>query len=150
MTGDANRIMVLERVIPAPVALVWAAWSDPDALPRWWGPDGHSCRTKQIDLREGGEWVFDMIGPDGTIYPNRHRYRVYKPMERIEYTLDDPGIARPHAEATITFAAEGQTTRLTLQMIFATAAEHDTAVNFGAVALGYQTLDKLAAFIAAR
>ena len=35
-----DRTMVLERVIAAPVARVWAAWSDPAALPRWWGPAG--------------------------------------------------------------------------------------------------------------
>jgi uncharacterized protein YndB with AHSA1/START domain len=62
-----DRTMILERIITAPVATIWAAWTDPAALPQWWGPQGFSCRTKRIDLRDGGEWVFDMIGPDGTV-----------------------------------------------------------------------------------
>ncbi|HMS95911.1 MAG TPA: SRPBCC domain-containing protein, partial [Tabrizicola sp.] len=58
----AERSMVISRVIRAPLAAVWAAWWDAESLPKWWGPDGFSCRTARIDLREGGEWVFDMIG----------------------------------------------------------------------------------------
>ena len=67
--------------------MVWGAWMNPETLPQWWGPDGFSCRTKRIDLRAGGEWVFDMIGPDGTVFPNHHRYIEVRPEERIGYTL---------------------------------------------------------------
>ena len=74
LAGVAGRTMVLQRVIKAPRPVVWGAWTNPDTLPRWWGPDGFSCRTKRIDLRTGGEWVFDMIAPDGTVFPNHHRY----------------------------------------------------------------------------
>jgi uncharacterized protein YndB with AHSA1/START domain len=82
--------MVLERAIRAPRAVVWGAWTDPGMLPRWWGPDGFSCRTQRIDLRAGGEWVFDMIAPDGTVFPNHHRYHEVRPDEMIGYTLQ-PG-----------------------------------------------------------
>src|SRR3984893_10454907 len=67
LAGAAERTMVLQRVIHAPRSIVWGAWVNPDTLPRWWGPEGFSCRTKRIDLRAGGEWVFDMIAPDGTV-----------------------------------------------------------------------------------
>ena len=60
---------------------------NPETLPQWWGPDGYSCRTQKIDLRAGGEWVFDMIAPDGTIFPNHHRYHDVRPGERIGYAL---------------------------------------------------------------
>ncbi|SFU22540.1 SRPBCC domain-containing protein, partial [Mesorhizobium sp. YR577] len=74
LAGAAERTMVLQRVIRAPRAVVWNTWMNPETLPQWWGPDGFSCRTKRIDLRTGGEWVFDMIGPDGTVFPNHHLY----------------------------------------------------------------------------
>ena len=53
LAGVAERTMVLQREIRAPRALVWDAWTDPETLPRWWGPEGYSCRTKRIDLRLG-------------------------------------------------------------------------------------------------
>src|SRR5712672_3115497 len=57
--GATERTMVLQRVIQAPRSIVWGAWMNPETLPQWWGPEGFSCRTKRIDLRTGGEWVFD-------------------------------------------------------------------------------------------
>ncbi|TNF20763.1 MAG: hypothetical protein EP318_09720 [Rhodobacteraceae bacterium] len=146
---DAARTMVLTRVIAAPVEVVWQAWTSPEALQRWWGPEGFTCETSHIDLREGGEWVFDMIGPEGTVYPNRHRIRVYAPQERIVYTLDDPTVDRPHAEVEVMFAPVEGGTRVTLAMEFATEAEYQAAKGFGAEKLGYQTLGKLARFVGA-
>ncbi len=87
LSAVAARTMLLQRVIRAPRPLVWGAWVNEETLPQWWGPDGFSCRTQRIDLRSGGEWVFDMIGPDGTVYPNHHRYGEVRPQERIGYTL---------------------------------------------------------------
>jgi uncharacterized protein YndB with AHSA1/START domain len=149
MIDLADRTMVLERVIAAPVPLVWGAWMNPETLPQWWGPEGFTCRTMRIDLRAGGEWVFDMIGPDGTVYPNHHRYGLVKPQKRIEYTLPWGENGPKHADAFAEFVDLGDRTKVTLSMIFATAAEYETAKGFGAVELGQQTLGKLARFIGA-
>jgi hypothetical protein len=80
----SERTMVLERVIQAPRARVWEAWTNPETLPRWWGLDGFSCRTKRIDLKAGGEWIFDMIAPDGTVFPNHHLYRKMRAEEAAD------------------------------------------------------------------
>jgi len=116
MTGAdaANRTMVISRLIKAPVAVIWAAWMNPETLPQWWGPDGYSCRTTRIDLRDGGEWVFDMIGPDGTIYPNHHRYGRIVQHRSIEYALHRGENGPKHADARATFEAEGDATRVTI------------------------------------
>jgi len=144
-----NRTMTLSRDINAPVAVIWSAWTDPEALPKWWGPDGFSCRTTRIDLRDGGEWVFDMIGPDGTVFPNHHRYTRVIPMERIEYELLWGENGPKHAEASAIFESTGHGSRITLRMIFSSDAEYQEAKGFGAVELGMQTLGKLAAFVGA-
>ena len=149
MTGEEDRTMLLERVINAPVAVVWGAWMNPVTLPQWWGPDGYTCRTKRIDLCEGGEWVFDMIAPDGTVFPNHHRYTLVRPEERLEYTLHWGENGPKHAAAWASFTDEGGATRVRLGMVFATAAEFETAKGFGAVELGMQTLGKLARSVGA-
>ena len=150
LAGVAERTMVLQRVIQAPRAVVWGAWMNPETLPQWWGPDGFSCRTKRIDLRTGGEWVFDMIAPDGTVFPNHHRYSEVRPEERIGYTLLWGENGPKHADAWASFEDEDGATKVTLGMVFSTAAEFQTAKGFGAVELGLQTLGKLERFVESR
>jgi uncharacterized protein YndB with AHSA1/START domain len=147
LANVAERTMILERVIRAPRSLVWGAWMNPQTLPQWWGPDGYSCRTTRIDLRAGGEWVFDMIGPDGTIFPNHHRYGEVRDGERFGYTLHWGENGPKHADAWASFEDHGGATRVTLGMVFSTAAEFQEAKGFGAVELGMQTLAKLERFV---
>lgn len=150
LAGVAERTMVLQRVIKAPRAVVWGAWMNAETLPSWWGPDGFSCRTRRIDLRQGGEWVFDMIGPDGTVFPNHHRYHDVRPEERIGYTLHWGENGPKHADAWVSFDERDGATTITLGMVFSAVAEFRTAKGFGAVELGQQTLGKLERFVAAR
>jgi uncharacterized protein YndB with AHSA1/START domain len=149
LAAVAARTMILQRVIRAPRAVVWQAWLNPETLPLWWGPDGFSCRTKRIDLRSGGDWVFDMIAPDGTVYPNHHRYGEIRAEERIAYALLWGENGPKHADAWALFDEANGATTVTLGMVFSTAAEFQTARGFGAVALGLQTLGKLARFVGA-
>lgn len=150
LAGVAERTMVLQRVIRAPRTVVWNAWMNNETLPRWWGPEGYSCRTKRIDLRAGGEWVFDMIGPDGTVYPNHHLYAEVRTEERFGYSLLWGENGPKHADAWASFEDQDGFTKVTLGMVFSTAAEFQAAKGFGAIELGQQTLGKLERFIASR
>jgi uncharacterized protein YndB with AHSA1/START domain len=150
LAGAAERTMVLQRVIQAPRSIVWGAWMNSETLPQWWGPEGFSCRTKRIDLRAGGEWVFDMIGPDGTVYPNHHRYGEVRPEEGFGYALLWGENGPKHADAWASFEDQDGATKVTLGMVFSTAAGFQEAKGFGAVELGLQTLGKLERFVASR
>jgi len=149
LAATAERTMVIRRTIRAPRQLVWDTWVNPDTLPQWWGPEGFSCRTKRINLRSGGEWVFDMIGPDGTVFPNHHRYGELRQPERLGYTLLWGENGPKHADAWAQFDETDGTTTVTLAMIFSSAAEFQQAKGFGAIELGLQTLGKLARQIGA-
>lgn len=144
-----GRTMLLERVIRAPRDRVWGAWMNADSLPKWWGPEGFSCRTQRIDLRTGGEWLFDMIGPDGTVYPNHHLYTLVEPQARIDYQLLWGENGPKHADAWAAFQPVDEGTKVTLGMVFSSAEEFQTAKGFGAVELGLQTLGKLARAVGA-
>ncbi|BBE33706.1 SRPBCC family protein [Sphingosinicella microcystinivorans] len=150
LAAVAERTMILQRVIQAPKSIVWGAWMNAETLPQWWGPDGFSCRTTRIDLRAGGEWVFDMIGPDGTVFPNHHLYHEVRPEDRIGYALLWGENGPKHADAWAAFEDLDGATKVTLGMVFSTAAEFQDAKGFGAVELGQQTLGKLERFVSAR
>ena len=150
LVAVAERTMLLQRVIKAPRAIVWGAWMNAETLPQWWGPDGFTCRTKRIDLRADGEWVFDMIGPDGKVYPNHHLYNDVLPEERFGYALLWGENGPKHADAWASFEDLDGATKVTLGMVFSSAAEFQDAKGFGAVELGLQTLGKLERFITSR
>lgn len=145
----AARTMVLRRVIRAPRTVVWGAWMNPQTLPHWWGPDGFTCQTDRINLQTGGEWLFDMIAPDGTVYPNHHLYHEVRAEEHIAYALLSAENGPKHADAWATFEETNGATTVTLGMVFSTATAFAEAKGFGAETLGMQTLGKLARFVGA-
>jgi uncharacterized protein YndB with AHSA1/START domain len=102
-----DRQLTLTRHIAAPPQAVWRCWTDPAILPQWFGPDGFSCRTKEIALVEGGQWRFDMIAPDGTIFANRHRYTLMHAPQRIEFLMDDDTRDDPPMRVVVTLNADG-------------------------------------------
>ena len=137
--------ITLSRLIAAPVPKVWRCWTDPALLPHWFGPEGFTCRTHDIDLREGGQWLFDMTGPDGKVWRNRHRYTRMEAPHRLEFLLDAGLDDEAANEVVMTLTAEGDATRIRYEMTFPSLAARAMAVGFGAVELGHQTLAKLAA-----
>lgn len=56
----------LTRIINAPRAKVWAAWTEPEQIKKWWGPEGFTAPNARLDLREGGKFFYSMKGPEGT------------------------------------------------------------------------------------
>lgn len=140
--------MTLTRVIDATPAQIWNAWTNPAVLPLWFGPKGYSCQTKEIDLRTGGIWRFDMTGPDGKVWPNRHRITLYTPMTRINFLLDGDSDEGEPMEVVVTLTPVAGGTQLVQTITFPNAAAKAGAMAFGAEELGYTTLDKLVAILA--
>jgi uncharacterized protein YndB with AHSA1/START domain len=144
-----EREIVLSRVFDAPRERVFQAWTT-DAVGKWFGPRGFVCKTKELNVKVGGRWRFDFIAPDGTVYDNRIVYTEIRPHDRIVYEHssdkdDDPN--RFHV--TLTFdEQDDKKTVVTLRQVHPTAARRKWAIGFGAVELGYQTLDKLAEALA--
>ena len=131
-TWALDRKIVLSRVINAPRELVFSAWTDPRHLPQWFGPAGFRVETKSMDIRVNGEWRFDMIAPDGKVYPNRMQFRrIERPhLIEIDHGADkdnDPGIFR----TTITFdeQSDGKTV-ITLRQLHPTKAQRDAGIGF--------------------
>jgi uncharacterized protein YndB with AHSA1/START domain len=62
-TGPQDQQVAMTRVFDAPRQLVFEAWTDPDQVARWWGPDGFHTppETVEIDLRVGGRYHLDMV-----------------------------------------------------------------------------------------
>jgi uncharacterized protein YndB with AHSA1/START domain len=145
----ADREIVTTRVYDAPRELVFAAWTTPEHLARWWGPNGFTTTTLEMTFAVGGAWRFIMHGPDGVDYPNRIRYREIVRPERLVYLHDADGAGDPGFESTITFIERDGQTTLTMRALFPSAAMVEQVKKFGAVEGGRQTLARLADYLPA-
>ena len=145
-TWALDREIVLVRVLDAPRAAVFAAWTDADAFCQWFGPEGFTCAVREMDVRPGGRACFDMTSPDGTVFNSRFDYLEVVPGERLVMdhgtdTDDDPGRFR----VTLTFDEQDDgKTVLTLRQLHPTVEQRNAGIGFGAVELGMQTMQKLA------
>jgi len=141
-----DREIVLSRVYEAPRELVFAAWTKEEHLTKWFSPKAFTTKTHECDLRIGGRWRFDMIAPDGTVYDNRV---VFLEIKEPELLVFDHGHDKDDDETrfrvTITLDEQSdKKTVVTLRQLHPTKEQRDAGVGFGAVEIGYTTLDKLA------
>lgn len=106
-----ERTIVIERELDAPRELVWQAWTDPDEVTKWWGPEHFTTPrdTIEIDLRPGGVCRMTMVGPDGGEYPSDGHFGIVEPPERLSFGEDTtchPMIES--AETTVDFVVLGE------------------------------------------
>jgi uncharacterized protein YndB with AHSA1/START domain len=149
---EEARSIVIERLIGAPRELVFEAFTTAEHLAHWWGPTGFSITTSAFEFRVGGVWRFVMHGPDGRDYQNRLVFETIEAPTRIvsRHGGDgDDALEFASHETRITLDTEGDKTRLTWRLVFASVAERDRiAREYGAVEGGQQTVGRLAEYAA--
>jgi uncharacterized protein YndB with AHSA1/START domain len=74
-----NKKINVEKEFAAPLNTVWSAWTDSKILDKWWAPKPWQARTKSMDFREGGSWLYAMVGPEGEEHWARFDYTSIKP-----------------------------------------------------------------------
>lgn len=147
-----DREIALAKVLDHPREKVFAAWTDPVALARWYGPTGLDIETHEADIREGGHWRFDMVGQfEGHTqrFENLVRFVKIQPVERIVLDCGTPDPDDPDRfRMLVTFDAQSDgKTVVTLRQLHETRARRREVIAFGAVEFGLQTLDGLAAWL---
>lgn len=110
------------RVVAAPRAKVWRAWSDPEILKQWWCPRPWITEVRAFDFRAGGAFHAYMSGPDGGESDNPGIFLDIVPMERIVWTtmLTEgwrPGTPWLGITGIFTLADEGAGTRYTARCL---------------------------------
>jgi uncharacterized protein YndB with AHSA1/START domain len=146
--SPGTREVVITRVIDAPRALVFKAWTDPGHLARWWGPEGFTNPVCEADPRVGGAWRIVMRAPDGTDFPCGGVYREIVEPERLVFTniaTDAAGNPVLDGLTTVSFAEHGGKTLLTLQTRATALVDFAAAYLAGMEAGWTQSLDRLAA-----
>jgi uncharacterized protein YndB with AHSA1/START domain len=122
--------VTITRVFEVPRERVWAAWTEPRLLMRWWGPKGFTSPVCRVDLRVGGSYLFCMRSPEGQDVWSTGIYAEVVRPERLVCTdsfADADGNVVPAShygmqgdfpmemEVTVTFEARDGTTLMTLR-----------------------------------
>lgn len=117
MKPDPKLDLVLERIVDVPPALVWAAWTQPEHVVKWFTPAPWSTIDCEIDLRPGGIYRTVMRSPEGEEFPNVGCILEVVPNVRLVMTDTLLPGYRPAKEpfftAILTLAPEGKGTRYT-------------------------------------
>jgi uncharacterized protein YndB with AHSA1/START domain len=119
---NANNELTISRLLNAPRASVWQAWSDPKELVKWWCPRPWTTEVRGFDLQPGGIFYTFMRGPDGDTSDNPGVFLEILPQERIVFTsslLEGWRPATPWLAMTaiITMEDEGSGTRYTARVL---------------------------------
>lgn len=151
MTMPAGRDDVAEvtlsRSLTAPRALVWRAWTEPELLSRWWGPNGFTTPVCEIDPRPGGTLYLVMRAPGGTDYPMTGVYRDVAAPTHLAYSFQprdaDGGIALD-GHTIVTFGDDQHGSQLVIQSRATALAVHARRMLEGMEAGWTQSIDRLA------
>jgi uncharacterized protein YndB with AHSA1/START domain len=130
-TMPSDREVVMTRVFDAPRERVWKAYTDPDMIPKWWGPRYLVTTVDKMDLKAGGAWRYVSRAPDGSEYGFHGVYREIVPLERIAWTFEFEGMPGHVSVDTVTFEELEGKTKVTVVSLFETRADRDGMVASG-------------------
>jgi uncharacterized protein YndB with AHSA1/START domain len=112
-----DRVLEIERLIPASPERVFEYWTEPDLLAKWFGPTGYEVPGHDLDVRAGGKWRATIRSPEGKLNSVSGVYNLVDRPRRLVFTWawdDDNGRRGEETEVTITLEPTPGGTRLKL------------------------------------
>jgi uncharacterized protein YndB with AHSA1/START domain len=151
VTPSSDRELVLTRLIDAPRAAVFRAWTDPDLLKRWFAPHPYTTPVAELDVQPGGASLVVMRSPEGQEMPNRGVYLDVVENERLVFTdaythAWEPS-QKPFMTVVLTFEDEDGKTRYTARVRHWTEADREAHEAMGFHEGWGRCADQLAALV---
>lgn len=147
-----NKKLIITREFNAPIEKVWSAWTQSDLLDQWWAPKPWMAKTKSMNFNEGGNWIYAMVGPDGTTHWNNVAFsniNEYKSFKAVSIFCDENGIQIQDMPAMFwknEFVATPNGTKLIIESSFEKEAELKKIIEMGFEAgftMAHGNLDEL-------
>ena len=132
-----NKKLNVVREFEAPVADVWKAWTDADTLDQWWAPRPWKAKTKSMDFKDGGTWIYSMNGPAGEVSwccVDFSNITAGKSFGAAVSFCDEDGnkdASFPEMNWVAAFSAVGNDTKVEVEITFPTAADLEKIVGMG-------------------
>ena len=132
-----NKTIQIRRDFAADVATVWAAWTTPELLDKWWAPKPFRIQTKSMDFKVGGHWLYGMVSPEGVIHWSRTYYKTIDPLKSysgLDAFCDEAGNinpAFPSSSWTNRFQDNATHTTVHIQLVFQTLTDLEKLIELG-------------------
>lgn len=123
--------VVTTYTVDGPSELVFKAHTDPDLIPRWWGPRYLTTTIDKLEARPGGQWRFIQRDPDGNEYGFHGVYHDLTSPQRIVQTFEYEGAPGHVILDTLTLEDLGGRTKVTTQSIFQSLEARDGMLQSG-------------------
>jgi uncharacterized protein YndB with AHSA1/START domain len=82
-----DTVLTLTRTFPdVDAEAVYDAWTRPELVADWYGPDGFANEIHEMDVRVGGRYHLTMIAPDGSRYALSGEFRLLEPPNRLSFS----------------------------------------------------------------
>ena len=132
MEQSGELTLELRRVLPAPRSAVFEAFSSPDELEKWWGPEGFSVPSLEFSPRVAERYRIEMQPPEGDRFHLTGEFREVDPPARLTYTFvwEDPDPDDVETLVELSFRDLGESTEVILaQGPFKTEARRELHRN---------------------
>jgi uncharacterized protein YndB with AHSA1/START domain len=144
-----QRAFTMSRVFDAPRVLVWKVCTDPDAVPKWWGPRNLTTIVDKMEVKVGGVWRYIQKDAEGNEYAFNGVYKEVQPPERLTYTFEFEPMAGHISTDTLSFQElpDGKT-MITARTTFDTLEDLEGMLQSGMEAGAVETWDRLEELLA--
>ena len=110
----AKPSLTLKRRLSAPPEKVYAAWTEPEKIAKWFGPEQIETLRAQAAARVGGGFRIVMRGPDGEEHDVSGIYREVVPNEKLVFTWAWRSTPERESLVTVLITPDGAGSLLTL------------------------------------
>jgi uncharacterized protein YndB with AHSA1/START domain len=141
--------IVMKRTFDAPRDLVFRTITDPDLIPRWWGPRYLTTTVDEMDVRPGGRWRYVQRAPDGQEHAFRGVYHDITAPDGFVCTFEYEGVPGHVLLETVTLEEVDGKTTMTEQSVFQSVADRDGMVAAGMESGAVEMMDRLEELLAA-
>jgi uncharacterized protein YndB with AHSA1/START domain len=132
-----NNTVNVKREFAAECDLVWAAWTQAVLIDQWWAPKPYQTKTKSMDFRVGGTWLYAMHSPENQVHWCRADYlkiEDHKIYSAIDAFCDENGVMNtdfPRSTWTNIFISQGEKTIVDITIAYQSLNDLERIIELG-------------------
>lgn len=152
LADKEKNTLTIRREFRAGRRLVWDAYTKSELLELWFAPKPLSAKTKSMDFRAGGHWIYAMVEPDGKEHWGRTDYLIIEPIDRytaLDSFCDENGEINhdlPQANWDVNFKDLGSNAMVETIVTYKSLNDLETVLQMGieeGLASAMEKLDEL-------